>query len=42
MFKICTKFEEFFEKYPTLFYKMIENPFEFNMSRLENMLNMKK
>ena len=39
---MCRKFEEFFEKYPTLFYKIIENPFEFNMSRLENMLNMKR
>lgn len=38
---MCKKYNTFFERYPTLFYKMIENPINFNMERLCHMLNMK-
>ena len=40
--KCNTKFESFFTRYPTLFYKIIDDPDNFNMDRLIEMLNLKK
>ena len=39
---MMTKFYYIHEKYPTLFFTIIENPTTFPISRLEEMLSLKK
>ena len=39
---LIEKFEDFFQKYPSLFNMIIDNPTTFEIEKLINMLNMKE